>query len=138
MQHVYRLRESYRVDRRYAFPSWDSTTARTPEPRPFQGFDDGAVPPNCAMPSALPMSSWTGAGNALKSRFEDPTQCKGFSPEAERVALEQYSTSGICMQGNTGTGGGNSVGEQDPRVRCSPLARIIWTSPTSLEAGRGA
>ena len=28
------------------------------------------------------MSSWTGFGKSRKSRFEDPTQCSGFSPQA--------------------------------------------------------
>jgi hypothetical protein len=41
----------------------------------FPGFAVGAVPPNCAMPRAFPMSSLTAAGKARKSRLEDPTQC---------------------------------------------------------------
>src|SRR5580765_8106396 len=67
---------------RYAFPSCDSTTSSTPGPSPFQGFAVGAVPPNCAMPRAFPMSSLTAAGKLRKSRLEDPTQCNGFSSAA--------------------------------------------------------
>jgi len=51
-------------------------------PSPFRGFAVGAVPPNCAIPRALPMSSLTAAGKLRKSRFEDPTQCSGFSSAA--------------------------------------------------------
>src|SRR5438034_5790036 len=67
---------------RYAFPSWDSTTSSTPGPSPFHGFAVGAVPPNCAMPRALPMSSLTAAGKLKTSRLDDPTQCSGLSSAA--------------------------------------------------------
>src|SRR6185503_8811356 len=78
---------------RYAFPSCDSMTSRTPGPSPFQGFAVGAVPPNCAIPRALPMSSLTAEGKLRKSLLEDPTQCSGLSPTAgtrRTVRLSQF------------------------------------------------
>src|SRR5262249_33926254 len=76
---------------RYAFPSCDSTISSTPGPRPFHGFAVGAVPPNCAMPRAFPMSSFTVAGKLKKSRLADPTQCNGFSSEAETRRTSRLS-----------------------------------------------
>src|SRR5215204_3327847 len=87
---------------RYAFPSCDSTTSSTPGPSPFQGFAVGAVPPNCAIPRALPMSSLADAGKLKKSRLDDPTQCNGFSSVTSRA--------------------GGTVAGTGLRARCSPCA----------------
>src|SRR5207244_11471670 len=92
---------------RYAFPSCDSTISSTPGPRPFHGFAVGAVPPNCAMPRAFPMSSLTGAGKLRKSRFEDPTQCSGFSSAARTRrtwSLSQFWDTKIKRSGGCGPG----------------------------------
>ena len=78
---------------RYAFPSCDSRISNTPGPSPLRGFAVGAVPPNCAMPRALPMSSLTAAGKLIKSRLEDPIQCRGFSSAARTrrtLSLSQF------------------------------------------------
>src|SRR5829696_9759248 len=82
---------------RYALPPCDSTISITPGPRPFHGFAVGAVPPNCAMPRALPMSSLTAAGKLRKLRLEDPTQCSGFSSAARtRRTLTIIPVLGYC------------------------------------------
>ncbi len=83
---------------RYAFPSCDSTISNTPDPRPFHGLAVGAVPPNWVMPSALPISSFTAAGKARKSRLADPTQCSGFSSAARTRRTSHYPSSGILNQ----------------------------------------
>jgi hypothetical protein len=46
------------------------------------------LPPNWASPSAFPISRWTGAGKARKSRFDEPIQSSGFSPMARRARMK--------------------------------------------------
>src|SRR4029079_11071425 len=88
---------------RYALPSCDSTSSSTPGPSPFHGFAAGAVPPNCAMPRAFPMSSLTPAGKLKKSGLDDPTQCRGFSSPASTrrtVRLSSFwanSSGAVCQ-----------------------------------------
>src|SRR5579864_2794842 len=59
MQDVDGFRELDRIHRSERVASCDSTISNTRGPRPFHGFALGALPPNCAIPSALPMSSFT-------------------------------------------------------------------------------
>ncbi|HJZ73117.1 MAG TPA: hypothetical protein VKE51_15335 [Vicinamibacterales bacterium] len=91
VKHVHRLLESNRVHRSMGVSVVRLDDLQHTGPRPFHGFAVGAVPPNCAMPRAFPMSSFTVAGKLKKSRLADPTQCNGFSWEAETRRTSRLS-----------------------------------------------
>src|SRR5204862_7026280 len=83
----------------------DSTACIAPQPSAFQGFAVGAVPPNCAIRSALPMSSLTAAGKVRKSRLEDPTQRSGFSSAARTRRTTRLSQFWDSQASEDGCGG---------------------------------
>src|SRR5437667_3302330 len=113
---------------RNAFPSCDSTTSRTPGPSPFQGFAVGAVPPNCAIPRALPMSSLTAAGKLTKSRFEDPTQCRflvGSQDTSHLKIIPVLGYSDKCVLSAMTSRGGNRGGNRASRGVFPPLLHPV-------------
>jgi hypothetical protein len=93
-------------------------------PSPFHGFAEGAIPPNWAMPRSLLMSSWIGVGKSRKSRFEDPTQCSGFSPEAGARRTGTISHFLGYERTATPEWEGEQCGGTGPPREVFPLARI--------------
>ena len=73
---------------------------------------------------ALPTSSWTGFGKSRRSRFEDPAQCSGFSPEAgtRRTAIISHFWDAHARV--TGEQEGNTRGEQGLARGVPPLVHL--------------
>ena len=83
------------------------------------------------------MSSWTGAGKAMKSRFETRPNAKASHLRPERVALEQYPTLGYACKATRereGEQGGGTGGSRE----VFPLARIYGRRQLRSKAGGGA
>ena len=62
MQHIHNVKEADCIDRTVGVAVTILHHLEDTRPLPFQGLADGCVPPNCATPSAFPISSFTASG----------------------------------------------------------------------------
>ena len=89
----------------------------------------GCLPPSWAIPSALPISSFTSSGNAKRSLLEEPTQISGFSPGLSFVA-PSLSPNGYKYSTGNSRLGANKQGKG------GIILKFICASPRALQTAQ--